>query len=64
MQWTLPDRIGSSYALLVLCREPRTWLQLMEAGVERAILQMMLDVHFEVPSDTQFLDLQSLTSLA
>ncbi len=33
--------------------------------MERAILQMMLDVHFEVPSYTQFfLDLQSLTLLA
>ncbi len=68
MNWTLPDRIGSSHALLALCREPRTWLQLAEAGVERAILQMMLDVDLEVlwhavEKCFSVLDLQLLTAL-
>jgi hypothetical protein len=62
MNWTLPDRIGSSHALLAVCREHRTWLQLKEAGVQRAILQMMLDADLEVLRRA-VLDLQLLTSL-
>lgn len=48
ISWALSDRIGSSYALLALCRERRTWLLLAEAFVERAILQLMLDSCHEV----------------
>ena len=50
-RWALSDRIGSSYALLALCREARTWLQLQDARVELAILQMLLDPCHEVPCD-------------
>jgi uncharacterized protein YhhL (DUF1145 family) len=49
INWALSNRIGSSYALLALSREPRTWLQMADACVERAVLNMMLDPCNEVP---------------
>jgi hypothetical protein len=49
LSWSLSDRIGASYALLALCRESRSWLQLQGAVVERAVLQLMLDACHEVP---------------
>jgi hypothetical protein len=54
ISWPLSDRIGSSHAFLALCREPRAWLQLMEAGAERAILQMTGDACHEVLHDLCF----------
>ena len=47
-RWAFSDRIGASYALLALCREARTWLQLQDARVELSILQMLLDPCHEV----------------
>ena len=54
ISWNVSNRIGSSHALLALCREPRTWLQMAEACVERSILQMMLDPFYEVHRDSWF----------